>query len=581
MIRVLTTDILSPLAAGSRQNYEALKEGRSSLQTLQGWHGIKDPFCACVFSAQQDEAMHIEGFTRFESMVINSVGRALGKLEGKLDLERTVFILSTTKADILELGSSEDRDGNYHRPAESAERVAAYFGIPAPAIVSCNACISGTSAQILADRLISAGCYDYAVVCGADCVTPFAASGFMSFRSLSQQPCRPFDLERTGLNLGEAAATIIFGKSDAEHAGGWSLVGGSLSNDAYHLSAPSPVGEGSVNAITKALGDFDPQNLAFVNAHGTATMFNDQMESVAICKAGLGQVPVSAVKGWYGHTLGASGVLESIISMEAVDDSTVLPVRGFEEMGVSGAINISASQRQTDKKAFLKMISGFGGCNAAALYTKGGAAEQSKGHCGCERGKEAGLGRDTDNCGKATCQHTVTLTESELFVDGERVQLHATGKDMLTEIYKNSGADYPKFYKMDIMSRVVYIASELLLHHNNVTADPGRAVILFNRTSSVVSDRNHLATIRDEENFYPSPSVFLYTLPNIVAGEVAIRNGIKAETSLYIIDRKDEKLMEQVISASMAASGARSMITGWVDCSDPEHFEAKLKLLTK
>lgn len=564
MIRVLSTDILSPLAAGSRQNYETLKDGRSSLQTLQGWHGIQDPFCACVFTAEQDEAMHVEGFTRFESMVINSVERAMGRLEGKLNLERTVFILSTTKADILELGSSEDRDGDYHRPAESAERIAAYFGIPAPAIVSCNACISGTSAQILADRLLSAGCYDYAVVCGADCVSPFVASGFMSFRSLSQQECRPFDLERTGLNLGEASATIIFGKSDSDHAGGWKLAAGSLTNDAYHLSAPSPVGEGSVNAITQALGDFDPQDLAFVNAHGTATMFNDQMESVAICKAGLGQVPVTAVKGWYGHTLGASGVLESIICMESVDDSTVLPVRGFEEMGVSGAINISASQRKTDKQAFLKMISGFGGCNGAALYIKGGASEQSEG--GCE---------------DITCQHSVSLTESGLIVDGERVQLQSTGKDMLTEIYKNSGADYPKFYKMDILSRVVYIASELLLRHGDVAADPGRAVILFNRTSSVVSDRNHLATIQDEDNFYPSPSVFLYTLPNIVAGEVAIRNGIKAETSLYIIDRKDEKLMEKITSTSMAASGAHSLITGWVDCSDPDHFEAELKLLTK
>lgn len=565
MISILSTDILSPLGIGSRQNYEALRDNRSSVQKLQGWRDIPYPFCASIFSADQEEAIQVQGYTRFESMIINSVERAVSQLGFELPKDRTILILSTTKGDILELTDEEAHDRNYHRPAEAADRIAAYFGISTPGIVSCNACISGTSAQILADRLINAGYYDYAIVCGADCVSSFVASGFQAFRSLSLEECRPFDIERTGLNLGEAAATIIFGGKDTGQGNGWTLVSGALTNDAYHLSAPSPSGEGSVSAIRQAIGDFAPEDLSFINAHGTATMFNDQMESVAICKAGLGQVPVIAVKAWYGHTLGASGVLESIISMESVNDSAILPVRGFNEIGVSGAIDISNSPRKSGKRSFLKMISGFGGCNASALYTK-----DLLGH-------EPAAVQD---CVATECLHTVKITESSVFVDGEQIQTQHSGKEMLSEIYKKTEGDYPKFYKMDLLSRLVYLATELLLGHDDVEQDAGRAVILFNRTGSVMSDRNHLRTIMNKDNYYPSPSMFLYTLPNIMVGEVAIRHGYKGETSLYITDQKRDDFMQQVISASFQQSGTRSMITGWVDCSAPDCFEADLKLLT-
>ena len=130
------------------------------------------------------------------------------------------------------------------------------------------------------------------------------------------------------------------------------------------------MGEGSFRALRQILDGVNPEDIAFVNAHGTATLFNDEMESVAIDRAGLGAVPVNSLKGYYGHTMGAAGILETIISMKSLDEGLVLATRGYENIGVSRAIQVTKQNLTTDKKAFVKMISGFGGCNAVMLFKK-------------------------------------------------------------------------------------------------------------------------------------------------------------------------------------------------------------------
>jgi 3-oxoacyl-[acyl-carrier-protein] synthase-1 len=121
------------------------------------------------------------------------------------------------------------------------------------------------------------------------------------------------------------------------------------------------------------LGDTPADELAFINVHGTSTMYNDEMESAAIDRAGLLDVPVNSLKGYYGHTMGAAGVLETILSMAAVDDGCILGTRGYEELGVSHRVRVSGQHAATTKQSFLKLLSGFGGCNAAMLFKKGGA----------------------------------------------------------------------------------------------------------------------------------------------------------------------------------------------------------------
>ena len=568
MIRVLSSSIISPLGETVGQNYRALLAGRSALAPYDNWHGVPDRFVASLFSREQREKLAVNGYSRFESLAIRAVEDALSRADVDIRSPRTLFVLSTTKANVEELGPTESLDGAYLAPGSTARKIAGYFGMTNDPVVVCNACISGVTAQLLADRMIESGYCDHAVVCGIDCQSLFEVAVFQSFKSLSPEDCRPFDIERKGLNLGEAASAVIFGRCDdgKDGAGQWKLVKGCLDNDAYHLSAPSPDGAGTLAVISGTLDGWDRDDLAVVSAHGTATMFNDQMESVALERASLSSVPVSALKGYYGHTFGAAGVLEAVLVMRALDDGCILPVRGFDEIGVSGRISISNREGRTDKSSFLKIISGFGGCNGALLYSKAPA-------------KTAGNGAVAKKNPQTV--HSVRLTDSSLSIDGRSIPVEQNGKAMLTWIYRTMLTDWPKFYKMDVFNRLVYVASQLLVREENAAVpDVNRSLVFFNRSSTIVSDRKHISTICGGDGFFPSPSLAIFTLPNITAGEVAIRNGYRGETSFYILDERNETLMGNIVDATFSCSDVRSMITGWVDCGAEDTFEADMRILT-
>lgn len=562
MINVLSTNVISPLGFTTEQNYQAIRFGNSALVAYNHWHNIPEPFVASLFTEEQNLFLHVPGFSRFESIVIKSIEDALNKVNIDVSSEKTCFILSTTKANIEDLVIG---DNVYSSPAESAFRIAQYFGIITDPIVVCNACISGINAQLLALRLINNGLYDNAIVCGADCQSPFIVSGFLSFKSLSPYECKPFDIDRLGLNLGEAAATIILGKSATSETQ-WKLYNGHLNNDAFHVSAPSPIGDGTLRVIEKTLSEQNVKDLALISVHGTATMFNDQMESKAIEKAGLSSIPISAIKGYFGHTLGAAGILETIITMRALDDGCILPVRGYNEIGVSGKILIDNKEQKTNKSTFLKIISGFGGCNGALLFSK-----------------YNNLSIKENNIAKLNLSHSVRITSNSLLVNGKKIETKENGKSLIAEIYKTYLNNYPKFHKMDTFCKLVFIASELLINIDNklLEKEEERAIILFNSTSSIVTDKKFVASIKDKNNFFPSPSVFLYTLPNIVTGEIAIKNGYKGETSFYVLREKNEKLMSQIIQTTYnQSSNIRSIITGWVDCFSENEFDIDMKILT-
>ena len=216
--------------------------------------------------------------------------------------------------------------------------------------------------------MLLGGGYDHVVVVGAEVQSRFIVTGFQSLKALSEAPCKPFDAARDGLNLGEAAAAAVLGFGEE----GWELVDGAVRNDANHISGPSRTGEGSYKALRYVLRHTSPEELAFVNVHGTSTLYNDEMEAIAIDRAGLLDVPVNALKGTFGHTMGAAGILESILSMHAVDAGLVLPTRGFSALGVSRPVRVSALAGATGKRAFVKLLSGFGGVNGALLFRKGG-----------------------------------------------------------------------------------------------------------------------------------------------------------------------------------------------------------------
>lgn len=581
MAYIIADNIISPLGETSEENYLSVKAGRSGIRTYEpGTCNIPEGFYASLL------------FEDFETLALRSAQKAIANAQLELKGKRTAFILSSTKGNIEENISL----------ADSAQRIANQLGIDSQPIVVCNACISGLSALILGNRLIDSGLYDAAIVCGCDTPRQFILSGFQSLKALSPEPCRPFDMERMGLNLGEAAATLILSKNPIQ-GNSWRMGDGFIRNDAFHISTPSKTADGLYLSLQRTLESFTKEisstckqidlkeHLAFINAHGTATLFNDQMESVAIGRARLSDLPANAYKSFWGHTMGAAGILETIISMKAIDDDTILGTRGFAELGVSGKMNICAENRPTDKKGFIKMLSGFGGCNATIWAAKSPEREYID------------LSQKEQQNREFTTTHAIRITPEEVVLDHQKLwegnqnanekleeQEGAGHHSLLTSLYKQMIGNYPKFYKMDGLSRLGFVASEILLNAEKGDTDverreeegerllEERAIIFFNHSSSIASDRNYKESINDKDNYFPSPSIFVYTLPNIVTGEIAIRNHFHGETSFFILPDKDERMMEEILQASCRDAQSKSFLTGWIDYEDERHFEADLKI---
>lgn len=235
-------------------------------------------------------------------------------------------------------------------------------------MVISSACISGLVAILTGKRLIESGRYDHVVVTGADVLTRFVLSGFQSFQAVSAVPCKPFDANRTGVTLGEGAATVILSRDNTNAT--FSLGAGAISNDANHISGPSRTGIPLSAVMQLAINGsgLSVADIGFVSAHGTATLYNDEMEANALHHAGLSQVPVNSLKGYYGHTLGAAGLIEAVISMQAMKAGVILPTKGYETSGVTMPVNVNNALLHAPSAHFLKTVSGFGGCNAAMVF---------------------------------------------------------------------------------------------------------------------------------------------------------------------------------------------------------------------
>lgn len=304
-------------------------------------------------------------FTRLEKMCILSVQDVLSQSEINTKDKRTLFIFSTTKGNIDLLENKQPnipRDRIYLN--ESGRIISNYFGFANQPVVVSNACISGLLGIIMAKRFVADNQYDHVIVTGADVVSTFTLSGFQSLSALSGKICKPFDKNRKGINLGEAAASVVISNRQKDNS--VEIISGCSANDANHISGPSRSGEGLYNCLQKVLsGNFVPD---FINAHGTGTEFNDEMEAVAFSRADLQNAPVNSLKGYYGHTLGTAGVLESIFCAESLRKNKLIASAGFEEQGTSIKLNIIKKTENNPQTSCLKTASGFGGCNAAVLY---------------------------------------------------------------------------------------------------------------------------------------------------------------------------------------------------------------------
>jgi len=363
----LADNIISPLGTDTHQNFDRMAAGKSGISL------INDPklFHQAFYGAQIDKAKlptWDDRYTFLENLFINSIQQVEEQV-GSFDLERTILILSTTKGNIDQLTIGQEAVGMI---PSMAEKINNYFGLQNTPIVVSNACISGVSALLTAQKLIRMGRYDHAIVSGGDILSRFTISGFHSLMAIDQQPCKPYDKSRAGISLGEGCATIFISKDSTIAQTSAEILGGAQTNDANHISGPSRTGEGLKLAVEKACNHTHTQISAidYINAHGTATLFNDEMESIAFNRLSLSDKPLNSLKGYFGHTLGAAGVIESILAIKQMNEGKLMASLGYQEHGVSEALSIIGEVKVSSPSIILKTVSGFGGCNGAILFKK-------------------------------------------------------------------------------------------------------------------------------------------------------------------------------------------------------------------
>lgn len=368
-------NIITSLGFSVEENMKAMGEGISGIQMCSNTALSDQAFPVSLVDKNRLDAA-LSGFSlpddsTFGKLVFLSALQALKGSSVDPSDPRTVFILSTTKGNIELMRGKGNNAGNSRLLLwHSADQIRRYYGNPNKAIVVSNACISGLLAMIVGQRLIKNGDYDHAVIVGADVVSKFIVSGFQSFLSLSANPCKPFDRDRDGLTLGEGAGTVVLSNRKPEgRKTVTELVSGASANDANHISGPSRTGEGLYIALKQALKGIG-EDPGFISAHGTATPFNDDMESIALTRASLAHIPANSVKGFIGHTLGAAGIIESLIGAWCLSENMMLKNMGLQHQGLVNALNTPIENLQQPFRTFVKTASGFGGCNAAALFRK-------------------------------------------------------------------------------------------------------------------------------------------------------------------------------------------------------------------
>lgn len=378
-VHVVSENITSPVGLTARDNFDALLNNISGVkEQVFSPHPSQPavPFYASLFSnAYYQEILSANNnteLTKFEQLLVYSISNALQGCRVDITDPAVIVIISSTKGNVslLETGSLNDALKEDIGLPASAKKIAGWFGLAHTPIIISNACISGLTALLTGKRLLETGRYKHAVVAGADIITAFIASGFQSFQAISQAACKPFDANRKGINLGEAAATVVLSTELNEQE--IRLTGGAVTNDANHISGPSRSGQELCMAIGKAMkqANVNAADIGFISAHGTATVYNDEMEAKAFSLAGMETIPLNSLKGYYGHTLGAAGLVESVIALHSMRQRTIIATRGFEKSGVSVPVNVCKENTAVTTNHFLKTASGFGGCNAALVFSK-------------------------------------------------------------------------------------------------------------------------------------------------------------------------------------------------------------------
>jgi len=271
--------------------------------------------------------------------------------------------------------NAEQRQRRVHAPHALAAFVQQALGVRGPCLTIATACSSSAKVFASAQRLLHAGIADAAIVGGADTLCGSVLYGFNSLDLVSTEPCRPFDVQRSGLSLGEAAGFALLERVDADKAAP-RLIGYGESADAHHMSAPHPQGLGAERALRDALAraGLESHEVDYINLHGTASRQNDEVEAALIARTFPATTLASSTKGWTGHTLGAAGIVEAVITLLALERSLAPGTLNTQALDPACGPQIRIDNAERSLRVALSNSFGFGGNNCCLAFAAGTAA---------------------------------------------------------------------------------------------------------------------------------------------------------------------------------------------------------------
>lgn len=385
---------VSPYGLGSEALLEGLSGARSAIRPISA---SANPLDTVPVVGQVTVPLDVEappGFrlSRTDRLALVAARQASAPLDEMPEERRECgVVVSTTVAGLSDIDAAGLRDpASYYRrgglgPASTypgahvADTVAAALRLGGPTLGVSVACASGAIAIGLAARMIEEGRVRLAVAGGSDALAPITLAGFSALQALDAQPCRPFCQTRAGLNLGEGAAMLLL--EDASHARargaavlGW-LTGWAYSNDAFHPTAPDEEGRGLARSMELAMqsAGASVDEVGYVNAHGTGTRLNDEAEVKAYERAFAGRslpVPVSSTKSYIGHTLGAAGAIEALITLLALRSGTLFPTLRLERPIETTTVELLSDTRPSPMRMAMSVSAGFGGSNASLVFAR-------------------------------------------------------------------------------------------------------------------------------------------------------------------------------------------------------------------
>ena len=388
-LRVTAYTVCSAAGTGRAATLSALVERRSGLppndfgaSPLATWIGRVPGLEEQALPAAWAEWECRNNRLAWRGLVTDDFVDAVAAARERYGAERIAVLIGTSTASI---GASEDAyrrlepDGRYpadlrrpivHTPHSLGDFVQHALALRGIAVTVATACSSSAKVFGQAERLIRAGLADAAVVGGVDTLCGSTLFGFNSLELIASERCRPFDVARHGINIGEAAGFALLEREAG--SGAW-LLGYGESSDAHHMSAPHPEGVGARRALQDALesSQLTPASIDYINLHGTASLKNDEVEARLVADLFPSRTFASSTKGWTGHTLGAAGIVEAAISLIALESGLLPGTLNTEQLDPACGPQIRRENEQRRAQRALSFSFGFGGSNCVLALGRG------------------------------------------------------------------------------------------------------------------------------------------------------------------------------------------------------------------